>query len=218
VRSALARIRLQLLRSVRERCSDLRAELRDVASAVPVGGSADFEKFTSVAAARFVVELDEEITRAVGAAATDGRQLPDVSRSSSASRRLESRLMTVLGAGFGLGIALASSRLVAGFAPGLSVVGLAAGGLAGLALVFWVVRVRGLLHDRALLDRWVTEVGATLRWHGESMIAERLLSAESEWADATAARSLERQARRPLGGAPLEPKWIRLDVTDQYEW
>ena len=87
----------------------------------------------------------------------------------------------MLGVGFGLGIALATSRLLSGLAPGLSFVALVAGAGAGAVLVAWVVRARGLLHDRALLDRWVTEVAATLRWHGEAMLAERLLDVESGW-------------------------------------
>ena len=122
--------------------------------------------------------------------------------------------MTVLGVGFGLGIALASSRLLAGLAPGLAVAGMAAGAVAGLALVVWVVRVRGLLHDRALLDRWVTEVASTLRWHGEATVAERLLFAESEWAKAR----LPESSRRPPDSASVDAKKIGRDVTEQYEW
>ncbi|HYO02822.1 MAG TPA: hypothetical protein VET27_13525 [Mycobacterium sp.] len=220
LRGVLQRTRLRLLRFVRDGCSELRAELREVASAVPVGGSADFETLVRAEADRFVVELDEEIARAIGAAATDlgleqrgavplqpvRRPPPEVSRSPSSSRRLEGRLMAVLGVGFGLGIALASSRLLAGVAPGLSVAGLTAGAAVGLAMMAWVVRARGLLHDRALLDRWVTEVGAALRWHGEAVVAERLLAAESAWAKA-----------RPTPGS-VDPKWTREDITDQYEW
>ena len=223
------RTRLELLRCVRDRCSELRAELRDVAAAVPVGGSSDFEALVKAEAERAMVELDEDIASAVGAAATElglddhvgnalesGRRQdhPVVSRSPSSSRRLEGRLMTVLGVGFGLGIALASSRLLAGLAPSLSVAGLAAGAVAGLALVVWVVRVRGLLHDRALLDRWVTEVAANVRWHGEATVAERLLLAESQWAKA---RPREPSRRAP-DSASVDAKKIGRDVTDQYEW
>ncbi|MDT5176493.1 MAG: hypothetical protein QOJ95_691 [Mycobacterium sp.] len=200
LRSALALVRLGLLRSVRDRCAELRTELRGAASAVPVGGSAAFEASVTSEAQQFLVALDREVTRAIGGVAAElgldgrvqGQRAPvrlDVSRPPSSSRRLEGRLMTVLGVGFGLGIALASSRLLAGVAPGLSAVGMAVGAVAGSALVLWVVRVRGLLHDRALLDRWVTEVGASLRWHGEAMVAERLLEAETEW--------LARGRRRP---------------------
>jgi hypothetical protein len=232
LRSALQRTRLGLLRYVRERSSQLRAVLRDAASAVPAAGSSDFEALVQVEADRFLVELDEEITGAVHAAAIElgladhvGRPFeparqdpPDVSRSPSSSRRLEGRLMTVLGVGFGLGIALASSRLLAGLAPGLSLAGLAAGSVAGLALVVWVVRVRGLLHDRALLDRWVTEVGATLRWHGEAMVAERLLVAESEWVRVRPRGPLERDSNRGREVGFRHPQWDHAVVTDQYEW
>jgi hypothetical protein len=126
--------------------------------------------------------------------------------------------MTVLGAGFGLGIALASSRMLAGLAPGLSFAGLAAGSVAGFALVVWVVRVRGLLHDRALLDRWVTEVGATLRWHGEALVAERLLEAESEWMRVRPRGPCERDSHQGPGFGFRRPAAAQADVTDQYEW
>jgi hypothetical protein len=232
MRSALQRTRLGLLRYVRERSSQLRTVLRDAASAVPAGGSPDFETLVKAEADRFLVELDEEITGAVQAATIelglanrvaspiepDRQEPPDVSRSPSSSRRLEGRLMTVLGVGFGLGIALASSRLLAGLAPGLSLAGLAAGSVAGLALVVWVVRVRGLLHDRALLDRWVTEVGATLRWHGEAMVAERLLVAESEWVRVRPRGPLERDSNRGREVGFRHPQWDHAVVTDQYEW
>jgi hypothetical protein len=123
---------------------------------------------------------------------------------------LEGQLVAVLGVGFGTGIALACSRLLAGLVPGSSALGWAAGAAAGLALVVWVVRARGLLHDRALLDRWVVEVAGALRWHAEAMVAERLLIAESHWAAAAREAPPKWGAERP----PL----TRAHVTDQYEW
>lgn len=188
LRRVLQQARLLLIRFVRDRSTSMRAELRDAASSVPPGGRDRFESRVRDRVDRFLVELDDEITRVVDAAAAelamaepapmDAQAPPDVEGAPPSSRRLESRLMAVLGAGLGVGIAVASSRLLAGLAPGLSVVGLAVGAVVGLALVAWVVRVRGLLHDRALLERWVTEVAATLKWHGEAVIAERLLTAE----------------------------------------
>jgi hypothetical protein len=225
LRRVLQRTRLRLAGYVRERCSALRTGLREEASAVPVGGSGPFEAHVRGEAVRFLADLDAEITRAVEDVAaelavdqhavsrlrTSGRHHPpDLCRSPSSSRRLEGRLMGVLGVGFGLGIALASSRLLAGSAQGPSVVGLAIGLAVGLAVVVWVVRVRGLLHDRALLDRWVTEVAATLRWHGEAMVAECLLAVESACAGDRSARS--------RSGVPVQAKSARKDVTDQYEW
>ena len=71
-------------------------------------------------------------------------------------------LMLVLGAGFGLGVAVTISRLLAGAAPRLAVTGLAVGAVVGLLLAVWVVSTRGLLHDRAVLDRWIGETTTTL--------------------------------------------------------
>src|SRR4029077_13202396 len=84
----------------------------------------------------------------------------------------------ILGAGFGFGVALAVTRLFAGLAPRLTVVGLVAGGLVDLVVSVWVVGIRGLLHDRAVLDRWVTDVAATLRSTVEERVATRGSAAE----------------------------------------
>jgi hypothetical protein len=221
-RTALARLRLGLLRAVRDRSAALRSDLREAASAVPAGGSASFQAMVAERAERFVAELDAEITTAVAQTAIEfGRVvpvpvrrvvLPEIARIPSSSRSLEGRLMTVLGVGFGLGIALATSRLLSGLAPGLSFVALVAGAGAGAVLVAWVVRARGLLHDRALLDRWVTEVAATLRWHGEAMLAERLLDVESGWS----ARRSWRASDGPRMGVADGAEWTRDHVTDQY--
>ncbi|GLP81153.1 hypothetical protein [Mycobacterium antarcticum] len=184
-RGVLQRARLGLLRFVRDGCAELRAELRDAASAVPVGGSVAYETLARGRVDQFFAGLDVEITRAIDAAATAlgvdppapiHRPPPGVSRSPASARGLEGRLMAVLGVGFGLGIALASSRLLAGIAPGLAAAGWAAGAAMGLALMAWVVRTRGLLHERALLERWVTEVVGAVRWHAEAVVAERLLA------------------------------------------
>ncbi|MBJ7340055.1 hypothetical protein [Mycolicibacterium sp.] len=219
-RSALQRTRLRLLGFVRDGCSTLRGDLRDVASEMPVGGSADFEALVRADVDRFLVELDQELDREIGVVASTlglgqpapetvvGRRPPDIGRSPVSSRRLEGRLMAVFGVGFGLGIAVAASRLLAALAPGLPAAGLAVGAVAGLALVVWVVRARGLLHDRAVLDRWVTEVTAAVRWHGEAMIAERLLAAEAAWAAARSVRTTD----------SVDPRWTAEDVTEQYVW
>jgi len=87
--------------------------------------------------------------------------------------------MMVLGAGFGLGVALGVSRLFAGLAPGLTIAGLVAGGLVGLLLTVWVVSMRGLLSDRAMLDRWVGVVIGLLQGSVEGRVATRVLAAEA---------------------------------------
>ncbi|KQY03978.1 hypothetical protein ASD37_24485 [Mycobacterium sp. Root135] len=220
VRRVLAGARLRLLRVVRDESATLRAELRDGAAEVGVGGSAGFEALVTAAALRFHVRLAEEVDRVVDTAAA-GLGLtatpapprpdpPDTSRTTTSSRRLEGQLVAVLGVGFGTGVAVACSRLLAGLVPGSSALGWAAGIAAGLALVVWVVRARGLLHDRAMLDRWAVEVVAALRWHGEAMVAERLLGAESQWAVGV------REAPPKSGVASRA--LTRDVVTDQYEW
>ena len=220
VRRVLAAARLRLLSVVRDESATVRTDLRDAAAEVGVGGSAGFEALVAAEALRFHVRLAEEVDRVVddaaaglGLTATPAPPLPDppdISRTTTSSRRLEGRLVAVLGVGFGSGIALACSRLLAGLVPGSSALGWAAGTAAGLALVVWVVRARGLLHDRALLDRWVVEVAATLRWHGEAVVAERLLTAESRWAAG---------ARAAPPKPALESRPVTRDVvTDQYEW
>jgi len=220
-RRVLQRSRLRLLRAVRDRSAAWRTEMRAGAAGIGSGASADFEARVAAAAPQFHAWLVDEVDREISAAAAEVGAAalrpgvasggpPDTSRPATSSRRLEGRLAAVLGVGFGLGVALASSRLVAGILPGWSAAGWAAGTAAGLALVVWMVRARGLLHERAALDRWVVEVAATLRWHGEATVAERLLAVESRWAaEARAA---------PGNGVSADRQLTRDDVTDQYEW
>ena len=85
----------------------------------------------------------------------------------------------ILGAGFGFGVALAVTRVFAGLAPGLTIAGLIAGGLLGLLLTVSVVGIRALLRDRAVLDRWVGDVTASLRSVVEERVATRVLAAET---------------------------------------
>ena len=96
--------------------------------------------------------------------------------------------MMILGAGFGLGVAVVVTRLFAGLAPGLTIAGLVAGGLVGLVLTVWVVGIRGLLHDRAVLDRWIADATTTLRSAVEERVATRVLTAETALTSELAAR------------------------------
>jgi predicted lipid-binding transport protein (Tim44 family) len=88
-------------------------------------------------------------------------------------------LMMILGAGFGLGVSLVVTRLFAGLAPGMTVAGLAVGGLVGLVMTVWVVGIRGLLNDRGVLDRWVSDVISVVRSSVEERVASRVLVAET---------------------------------------
>ncbi|MGH3584115.1 MAG: hypothetical protein ACRDUB_21180, partial [Mycobacterium sp.] len=114
--------------------------------------------------------------------------IPDPGRPGLRSRTLETRLMMVLGAGFGLGAAFAVSRLFAGLAPGLAAVGVLVGAVAGLLLSWWVVGIRSVLHDRAVVDRWITEATARLREATEQRVASRVLVAEVQFTGENAAR------------------------------
>jgi len=53
------------------------------------------------------------------------------------------------------------------------------GGLVGLVMTVWVVGLRGLLHDRAVLDRWVGDVVNLLRSALEERVSTRVLVAET---------------------------------------
>ena len=105
--------------------------------------------------------------------------------------------MMILGAGFGLGVAVVVTRLFAGLAPGLTIAGLVAGGLVGLVLTVWVVGIRGLLHDRAVLDRWIADATTTLRSAVEERVATCVLTAETALTSELAARD---EARTRHGG------------------
>ena len=214
-RTALQRARLRLLGHVRHRCTAQRTQWRERACAVRAGGTGHFEAAVREEVNAFLADLEVELaievaaTFALADSAAEATP-PVITGPPSTSRRLETGLMAVLGVGFGLGVALAATRLLSGLTRGPSVLGLASGLIVGLAVMLWVVRVRGVLHDRAVLDRWVTEVTATLRWHGEAMVAERLLMVES-------ARLEGRSSRSPAGAVRARDRPCKA-VTDQYEW
>lgn len=201
LRSQLQQARLQLGYFARNRCTSVRAELAEDASQTGRRGLGDFQSYVRRRADDVVAEVDEGITAHLRDMA-DGLNLPapplpnppstpDIAAPPLKSRRLETQLMTILGAGFGLGVALMVTRLITGLAPGLTAAGLAVGGAAGLALTVWVVGIRGLLHDRAVLDRWLTDVTARVRTAAEERVATRMLTAES--ALGAALRSVEQE-------------------------
>ena len=103
---------------------------------------------------------------------------PDLPEPPAGARPDERRLSAVLGAGFGLGVALASMRLVVGLGGLGELGGAACGVLIGLVLTCWVVVVRGRLHRRAAVDRWVAEAIATVRSAAEDQLAHRYLDAQ----------------------------------------
>jgi hypothetical protein len=198
LRSQIQQARLQLSYFARNRCTSVRAELQEDASNTSRRKLGAFESYVRTRTDEVVGEVDEGTTTHLGDVATElglsapppppPPEHPEVSSPPLKSRRLETQLSMVLGAGFGLGVALAVTRLFAGLAPGLTIAGLVAGGLAGLLLTVWVVGIRALLQDRAVLDRWVTDVTATLRSTVEERVATRVLAAETAFTSDLASR------------------------------
>jgi hypothetical protein len=213
LRSQIQQARVQLTYFARNRCTSVRAELQEDASNwghLPLAGESrrrlgEFEQYVRTRVGEVVDEVEEGISTQLGDVATglglpapappSPLEAPEVSRPPLKSRRLETQLTMILGAGFGFGVALAVTRLFAGLAPGLTIAGLFAGGVVGLLLTMWVVGIRGQLHDRAVLDRWVTDVTATLRSALEERVATRVLAAETALTTDLAARDEVESAR-----------------------
>ena len=215
LRSQIQQARVQLTYFARKRCASVRSELQEDASGATRRRLGEFESYVHSRADEVVDEVDEGITNHLGDVATElgltapapARKPPppDVPPPPLKSRQLETRLMMVLGAGFGLGVALAVSRLFADVAPGLRIAGLVAGGLLGLLLTVWVVGIRGVLHDRAVLDRWVTEVTTSLRSTVEELVATRVLAEEVEL-------TAELTARDEVEGARAADRIAEIDA------
>jgi hypothetical protein len=194
LRGQIQQARVQLSYFARNRCSSLRGELQSDAAGLSRRKMPGFEAYARGRAAAVVGEVSEgtdahldEVAQAMGVsmALADPEKLPaiDVGPPPLKSRRQETWLMMLLGAGFGLGVALTLARLVTGLTPRLNPVLEIAGALGcvaiGLAVTFLVVNIRGLLRDRALLDRWAGEVTSSLQSVSEELVATRVLVAES---------------------------------------
>lgn len=189
LRSQLQQARVQLGYFARNRCNSVRTELQEDIAGISRRRIETFEGYVRHRADEVVGEVDEGVTAHLRGMAAEleltapdppaPARVPDLPSPQLKSRTLETRLMLVLGAGFGLGVAVAVSRVLAGAAPRLAVAGLVVGAVVGLLLAIWVVGTRGLLHDRAVLDRWVGEVTATLRVAVEELVAKRVVAAEA---------------------------------------
>jgi hypothetical protein len=210
LRGQIQQTRVQLSHFARNRCSSMRGELQEDVAGLSRRQLPGFEAHARGRAAEVVAEVSEgttthlaEVAEAMGVtvALPAPEQLPvvDVPAPPLKSRRQETRLMMLLGAGFGLGVALTLSRLVAGLASGLSlgleIAGAAACVAVGLAVTVLVVNIRGLLHDRAVLDRWAGDMTASLRSVVEELVATRVLAAESVLSTALATRDEVENAR-----------------------
>jgi hypothetical protein len=190
LRSQIQQARVQLAYFARNRCASVLSELQEDAASMTRRRLPEFEGYVRTRVDEVIGDVEAGTTKHLADMATElGLTPPEPPPPPAApvlaspplkSRRLETRLMMVLGAGFGLGIALGVSRLFAGIAPGLTVAGMAVGGVIGLLLTVWVVGMRGLLSDRAMLDRWVGVVMGLLRATVEERVATRVLAAEAE--------------------------------------
>ncbi|UQX10858.1 hypothetical protein M5I08_23405 [Candidatus Mycobacterium methanotrophicum] len=190
LRSQTQQARVQLSYFARNRCASVRSELQEDAGSVARRQLPAFEADARGRIGKVVAEVDEGVTThladveqslglTVDPPAATALPTIEIPAPQLKSRRLETRLMMLVGAGFGLGVALTLSRLLAGLAPGLTVAGAVACAAIGLALTVWVVGIRGLLRERALLDRWAGEAATQLRSALEQLVATRVLAAES---------------------------------------
>jgi hypothetical protein len=206
LRSQTQQARVQLSYFARNRCASVRSELQEDAASLTRRTLPEFEAYAHGRIEKVAAEVDEgttvhlaDVAQALGLAVDSPAPaaLPhiEIPAPPLRSRRLETRLMMLVGAGFGLGVALTLSRLLAELAPGLTVAGVVACVAIGLAVAVWVVGTRGLLRDRAVLDRWAGEATAALRSAVEQLVATRVLAAESSLSAALGAQDEAESAR-----------------------
>ena len=206
LRSQTQQARVQLSYFARNRCASVRSELQEDAASLTKAKLPEFESYAGARLNEVITEVDDGTTThladvAQGLDLTVDLPAPstlptiEVPAPQLKSRKLETRLMMLVGAGFGLGVALTLSRLLADLTPGLTVAGAVACAAVGLALTVWVVGTRGLLRDRALLDRWVGEATAQLQSAVEQLVATRVLAAESTLTAALAEQDEGESAR-----------------------
>lgn len=191
VRSRPQQLRVQLSQFARNRCAAVCGELQRDVAGLGRRGLGGMAAQVSGRCAEVAGEVDDAIARAVGQLAAELRlpvppppdrgplDLAPGDGPAARSRALEARLTVLLGAGFGLGAGLAAGRLLAALVPGQTAAALAGGAVFGLALTAWVVGIRGLLHERAVHERWIAEVTAALRASAEQRVAICILAAEA---------------------------------------
>ncbi|MGH3596665.1 MAG: hypothetical protein ACRDUT_11960 [Mycobacterium sp.] len=206
LRSQIQQARVQLSYFARNRCASVRSELQEDAAGLTRRKLPQFEAYARGRIDEVVAEVDKgstahlaDVAHVVGLAvdrpAPTALPQVDIPAPPLKSRRLETRLMMLVGAGFGLGVALTLSRLLADLAPGLTAAGVVACMAVGLAVTVWVVGTRGLLRDRAVLDRWAGEATASLRSAVEQLVATRVLVAESSLTTALGEKDEAESAR-----------------------
>ena len=124
LRSQIQQARVQLAYFARNRCTSVRSELQEDASTMTRRRMPEFERYVGTRVGEVVDEVEAGITHHLTDVATELEltapqpppppQPPAVAQPPPPlkSRRLETRLMMVLGAGFGLGVALGGQPVV----------------------------------------------------------------------------------------------------------
>lgn len=189
LRSQIQQARVQLSYFARNRCASVRTELQEDAAEVTRRGLPQFQRYVESRVGTVIDEVEDGITEHLTGVSEDlglpldrsapaRPEAPVIGTPTLRSRRLETRLTIALGAGFGLGVALALNRLIADLAPGLAALGGLVCALIGVLAAVWMVNTRGALHDRAVLDRWIGDLSARLRSSVDQNVATRVLAAE----------------------------------------
>jgi hypothetical protein len=189
LRGRLQQAKVQLTYFARNRCVSVRGELEDDAGPMTRRKLPAFEDYVQRRVHEVVGEVDAGISKDLADLATDFGLTPPGGDPPPASPPvpppplktggIEARLMMVFGAVFGLGVAIAISRLFANLAPAYTAAGMVGGAAVGLVVAVWVVSMRRTLRDRAVIDRWVADVITQVRAAVEEMVATRVLHAES---------------------------------------
>jgi hypothetical protein len=194
LRGQIQQARVQLSHFARNRCSSVRGELQEDAAGLSRRKMPGFDEYARGRINNVVAEVSDgaaahlaDVAQVMGVPVELPAQekLPtvEVPAPPLKSRRQETWLMVLLGVGFGLGVALTLNRLLASvapkLAPWLAIAGYVACLVVGLALTVLVVSIRGLLRDRAVLDRWAGEATESLRSVVEELVATRVLMAET---------------------------------------
>jgi hypothetical protein len=205
LRSQIELARAQLGSFARNRATSVRTELAEDAAALTRRKAGTFEGYARKRVGDVVAEVNGGITdhlrdaaaelHLTAPAAAPPPPPPPLPSPPLRSRNRQTLLMMLLGAAIGVGVALAGSRLFANPAPAYMIGGLVVGAVVGLAVAAWIVAMRGLRHDRAVLDRWVSDVTAELRAAAEHLVSERVLAAETSLTAELAALDAAEAAR-----------------------
>jgi hypothetical protein len=211
LRGQAQQARLTLTHTARRRCASLRTEMLADAARARRREISGFSERMRRRCDDVLADVEGDIAAAVRDIRTETRaerdaapQAVGITDPPLTSRRLETQLMTVLGAGFGLGVALVVTRLFAGLSPELAAVGTIAGGVVGVVTTAWVVRARTLLHDRAVLQAWIGDMAAAVRAAADERIAAGMLAAEAATAAASAAAGAVEDAETARRIAAIE--------------